>query len=421
MPAYFFIAAAAVASIASLFFATLSYALRDMSRHRLAEQMTRFGKPDLLDPTIDNAADLIFVTALARLFSNIFVLVCILRLFHDERLPLIVQYLLATLLAGIVTLFASVVIPNAAAKYAGEAVIVAFAGPLHAMRRALTPVTRMTHFVDRLFSRATGVDDSPQPEQIEQEILSVVEEGEKDGVVDQGEREMIASVIEFQDMTAGQIMTTRPEIVAIGLPAALDDVKRVIEHSAHSRIPAYEGSLDQIVGILYARDLLRYIGAAAEQFDLKSVLRPAFFVPETKPVRDLLADFRLQKIHIAIVLDEYGSVAGLATIEDILELLVGEISDEHESHEPAVLKRLTDQTWEADARVPIDELNRTVGLSLPEDSGIETLGGFLATLHGNIPPVGSTIEQPGVKFTVLTAEPQKVNRVRIDLARVESA
>jgi len=144
-------------------------------------------------------------------------------------------------------------------------------------------------------------------------------------------------------------------------------------------------------------------------------MRPPFFVPETKPLRDLLKDFRLQKVHIAIVSDEYGGTAGLVTIEDIFEELVGEISDEHEPAEPAMLVRIDDNTSDADARIYIDELNRVLGLNLPEDAGYDTLGGFISTTLGRIPSTGESFEHGSARYTVLDAEPQKVNRVKIEL------
>src|SRR5438105_5191738 len=177
-------------------------------------------------------------------------------------------------------------------------------------------------------------------------------------------------------------MPARPESVGVEVRSSLAEVKSTLEESGHSRIPVYDGTLDHIVGILYARDLLKHLGLPPDKFDIRSAIRPAIYVPETKPLRDLLNDFRLQKVHIAIVLDEYGGTAGLVTIEDILEELVGDISDEHEPSEPAMLRRIDDQVWEADARIYLDELNRQVGLSIPEDQGFDTLGGFLSTKLG---------------------------------------
>jgi magnesium and cobalt transporter len=139
------------------------------------------------------------------------------------------------------------------------------------------------------------------------------------------------------------------------------------------------------------------------------------YVPETKPLRDLLSDFRQQKVHIAVVLDEYGSTSGIVTIEDVLEELVGEIADEHEPSEPALFKRLDDKSAEADAKMRIEDLNRILGLELPEDAGYETLGGFLTTSLAKIPDKGAVYEHHGVRYTVLDAEPQRIKRVRIDI------
>lgn len=405
-----------LAVLATLFFATLSYSLRDFSRARLAEYLEIHGKSHWLGPIMDHRQDLTFVTAVGRLVANVIILLGMLRLFAGRAHSLAAEYFVATIATLCITLVCSVAVPHAAARYAGATFIGMFAGFLHFLRLAMLPVTQIMHAVDGLVRRATGASSEPEADQIEQEILSVVEEGEKEGVVDEEEREMIESVIEFRDTQVGQIMTARPEIVGLELKSSLTEVKSTLEESGHSRIPVYDGTLDHIVGILYARDLLKHLGQPPDRFDIRSAIRPAIYVPETKPLRDLLNDFRLQKVHIAIVLDEYGGTAGLVTIEDILEELVGDISDEHEPAEPAMLKKLDDHTWEADARIYLDELNRQVGLSIPEDQGFDTLGGFISTTLGRIPPVGTLFEHANVKYTILSAEPQKVNRVRIELA-----
>jgi putative hemolysin len=415
MHSYLIAAAAAVAALASLFFSTLSYALRDFARPRLQERMERFGTARLFDEIADNASDLIFVTAVARLFANILVLVFILRIFHDLEQELWIQYFLAIAAASLITLFVSVAIPNAAANHAGETFIAVCAGFLNAMRLAMVPLTKIMHFVDEVFLRAAGPQETPPTQQIQEELLSVVEEGEKEGIVDEQQRAMFESVIEFRDTVASQIMTARPDMVAIELPATLAQVKQTIEETGHSRIPVYEETVDKIVGILYARDLLKFVGTSTGPFDLRTVLRPAFYVPESKPLRDLLKDFRIRRVQMAVVLDEYGGTAGLVTVEDILEELVGDITDEHEPNEPGMLKKTSEKSWEADARIGIGELNHAIGLSLPEDAGFETLGGFISNTAGTIPAAGTSFEHSDIKYTILDAEPQKVNRVRIDL------
>lgn len=408
-----------IAALCSLFFSTLTYCLRDLSRARLDEQLTRRGKSDYLDETMENQNDLIFVTAFWRLLANIFVLLSVIYLFHRLSYPLWLQYVLAVIITGGVTLMVSVAIPHAAARHAAEPIIATFVGFLSLVCKILTPVTKLMHATDLLVAKAatgTEAENEERIEQdIEQEILSVVEEGEKEGVVNEQEREMIERVITFHDTHAGQVMTSRTEIFAIDAAFTLEQVKETIATSGHSRIPVYEGNLDHIVGVLYARDMLKLVGEPPEKFNLRAAMRPALFVPETKLLRDLLRDFTLQKVHIAIVSDEYGGTAGLVTIEDLFEELVGEISDEHEPEEPAMIKRVNEQTVEVDARVPIAELNRLLGLNLPEDAGYETLGGFIVTTAGKIPEAGAAFDFAGAKYIVLNAEPQKVNRVRIEM------
>lgn len=403
------------AALASMFFSTIAHALRDFSRSRLEESLASYKRTDWLESTIDNRLDLIFVTAVGRLLSNMAMLLLALRLFYAPERAVWVQYTGAIALAGVLGMLFSVAFPMALAHYAGEPMIALSVRFLHGLRIALLPATRVMHAIDRFTQRLAGASDEPEPDQIEKEILSVVEEGEKEGVVDEQEREMIESVIEFRDTQAGQTMTPRPEIVAIELGASLEEVKRTLEESGHSRIPVYDGTLDHIVGILYARDLLKHLGMPPEQFDMRNAIRPAIFVPETKPLRDLLHEFRDRKVHIAIVLDEYGGTAGLVSIEDILEELVGEISDEHEPQEPSSFKRLSPTSFEADARLYIDEANRLFGLNLPEDAGYDTLGGYVSTQLGHIPQKGTMFEQLGLRFTVLDAEPQRVKRVKVEV------
>jgi CBS domain containing-hemolysin-like protein len=419
MSPYVPVGAVFVSAAGSLLFSTLTYSLRELSRVRLAEHLARRGREDLLEPTLNHVSDLILVTAIGRMLANtgilVFVLICCDRLFNHPA----ARYGATAIVAAIITLFSSVALPHALTRHAGDAIVAAFVGLLQIMRWVFWPLIRLMHAVDNMVRRSVGVPTADEPDaiehEIEQEILSAVEEGEKEGVVDEEEREMIESVIEFHDTTAGQIMTPRTDIVGVEVGSTLAHVKEMLEESGHSRLPVYDGTLDHIMGVLHARDLLKHIGLPAAKFNVKSAMRPAYFVPETKPLRDLLADFRLQKVHLAIVIDEYGGTAGLVTIEDVLEELVGDIADEHEPVEPAMFKRLDDNSADVDARIYIDELNRLMGLNLPENAGYDTLGGYVSTTLGKIPEAGTTFEHDGTKFTVLNAEPQKVNRVRIDV------
>jgi putative hemolysin len=409
------IASIVASSLLSLLFSTLTFSLRDHSRARLEDCLRSRGRGHWLAVITEFRDDFIFVTATWRLLANMLILTGCLRLFEEAGLSPAARYAMAVAVAAVLCTAFSVALPTALAAYFGESLLTYTVRLMNGLRIAMKPLTAAMRCTDRFVKRLAGPRSEPEPEEIEKDILSVVEEGQKEGVVDIQERRMIESVIEFRDAEARQTMTARPEIVALEVGATLEEVKRTIEASGHSRLPVYDGTLDHVVGILYARDLLKYIGRPPDDFDIRALMRPAIFVPETKPLRSLLLEFREQKVHIAIVLDEYGGTAGLVTIEDILEELVGEISDEHEPQEPPMIRRLSDGAVEVDARLSVDDLNHLLKLSLPEDAGYETVGGFLTTVLGRIPQKGTVLEQHGARFTVLDAEPQRVRRIRIEL------
>jgi CBS domain containing-hemolysin-like protein len=285
--------------------------------------------------------------------------------------------------------------------------------------RLTLPMVSFLHLLDPLVRRISGASENPQEEadRASEEVLSVVEEHESSGSVDEDQRQMIEAVFDLNNTSAGEIMTPRTEVVGIDVHASLEEIrKNVLEHG-HSRIPVYEETIDQIVGILYAKDLIKHLGEApGSAFSLSKTMRQALLVPESKSVRDLLAEFKTRKVHIAIVLDEYGGTAGLVTIEDILEELVGDIQDEYEhTEEPPAVTKIDHSTAEVDARIHIDDLNDELGLELPEDEDYDTLGGFVFSTLGHIPQVGERFDFQDVAFTVTEAERTKVKRVRVEL------
>ncbi|KPK77069.1 MAG: hypothetical protein AMJ79_04530 [Phycisphaerae bacterium SM23_30] len=275
---------------------------------------------------------------------------------------------------------------------------------------------------DPLFRSLGGAPAEPPEERLEEkqeELLSAVQEGQKKGVVDEREREMIESVLEFRGTTAGEIMTPRTDIITIKADAQLSEVIEIIVTEGHSRYPVYENSIDNIIGMLYAKDLLSDLNNPHNSHGIRHRLRQPFFVPKNKTLRDLLGCFQNQKIHIAVVLDEYGGTAGVVTIEDILEELVGEIIDEYEPPEPEPLLRINERTIEVDARYEIDKLNYECRLNLPEDEDYESVGGFVVGKLGHIPPAGFTFAHQNLQITILDAGPRKIKRLRIVIASSE--
>jgi len=200
----------------------------------------------------------------------------------------------------------------------------------------------------------------------------------------------------------------------------LQTILNTIATAGHTRVPVYEERIDNIVGLVYAKDLLAEIGKDTESFKLRAHIREAYYVPETKPLRALLHEFQSQKLHIAVVLDEYGGTAGIVTLEDILEELVGEIADEYEDTPQETTVRLDEHTIELDARAYVDDLNDEYELGLPEDEDYDTVGGFVFTQLGYIPKSGETFEYKDLTFTILSAEARSIKRLRIqsDSSRV---
>jgi len=221
-------------------------------------------------------------------------------------------------------------------------------------------------------------------QRVEDDILDAVDEGTEQGVVDEAEREMIHSVIQFHDSAVSEVMTERAEIVAIPVEATFEEMRLAFEQGGHSRMPVYEQNLDHVIGILHSRDLLIQGYTAEKPLDLRKLVRPAFFLAETAPLGDVLREMRQRKAHLAIVLDEYGGTAGLVTFENILAAIVGGASDEP-SADANLFKRIDDKTVEADARIEIAEFNRLSGLQLSDEDGYATLGGFVLATLGQIP------------------------------------
>jgi CBS domain containing-hemolysin-like protein len=272
--------------------------------------------------------------------------------------------------------------------------------------------------VDPIVRRMTGGELKINgDDDLADEVMSVVEEHEHEAGVNLENKEMIEAVFEFRTITADEIMTPRTDIEGIEAGASLEQVKQTIQSIGHSRIPVYEENLDHLVGILYVKDLIPYVGQDSGQpFDLRSILREPYMVPESKPVHELLTEFKVSKVHMAIVLDEYGGTAGLVTIEDILEEIVGEIQDEYEpvDETPPGIERLDEQTVLVDARLRVDDLMDELDLELPEDRDYDTVGGFVLATLGHLPQAGEQFDFDGVRVTVTEAERTRVNRVRVE-------
>ncbi len=294
--------------------------------------------------------------------------------------------------------------------------------PLWLLSLPLRPLLWLLKAAVEAVSRAAGVaaDELHPLVHTPQEIRDLVAQSHESGVVEEDERQMIHGVFEFSDTVAREVMTPRTNMVALPAETGLDELLRVVVEEGHSRIPVYEGSLDNITGVLLAKDLLPYLwngnGAGEQPFSLRRIMREPYFVPETKPVDDILAEFRQQSVHLAIVLDEFGGTYGLLTMEDLLEEIVGEITDEYDVAEPEAFSVSPEGHTLVDGAAAISHVNEHLEIELPEDD-FDTVGGYVFGALGRVPVVGDAVEvvsgSEQIRLEVEAVDERRVSLLRL--------
>ncbi|MCB1056180.1 MAG: HlyC/CorC family transporter [Acidobacteria bacterium] len=254
-------------------------------------------------------------------------------------------------------------------------------------------------------------EEEDDDEVTDEEISAFIDVGTREGILDPHEGELVRSVVDFGYTLVRSVMTPRIDVVCAPVESTLDELADVFVESTHSRIPLYQRSIDQIVGVLHLRDLLRGL-RSAEPPTAQELAKPVWLVPETKSLDEVLAELQERRQQMAVVIDEYGGTAGLVTIEDLLEEIVGEIVDLDEELPPQI-QRLPDGSWRFDGRMRVEELERLFGLSL-DDEPYETVGGMVFTGLGYVPEPGDSVESHGLRFTVETLEDRRIQTVRIE-------
>jgi putative hemolysin len=333
--------------------------------------------------------------------------------------------LVLTLLIGaVIHALLSAHIPKLVAMhYANGQLVQFFVTPVRLFTLVLRPLIWPLTRVVNLVSGWAGVTAVPFPPlaHTPDEIRILVSQGHEQGVVEEDEREMIDGVFEFTETVAREVMTPRIDIVAVTIDSPLETVIDRIVREGHSRLPVYEGTIDSVAGVLLAKDLLPLLTdpAARDTFDIRRVMREPYFVPDTKPVDDILAEFRQQSVHLAIVLDEFGGTYGLLTMEDLLEEIVGEITDEYDVAEEPEFSATPEGDVLIDGGAALSEVNDRFKLALPEED-FDTLGGFIFGSLGRIPIPGDEISAPGddagYTLHVEAIEDRRVTRVRLTRA-----
>ncbi|MGC9335937.1 MAG: hemolysin family protein [Anaerolineae bacterium] len=321
-------------------------------------------------------------------------------------------FVAVVLTTAFVMLILGELVPETIGAQHSERIALWVARPLAALSAVAIPIVRLMVWISNGISRLFGVEARTDLSLVtEEEIKVLVDAGEEEGFIQEEEKEMIYSIFELGDTLVREVMVPRIDVVALEVATPMLDSLDTIMEAGHSRIPVFSETIDNILGVLYAKDLLPYLREGRTDVPLKSILREAYFIPETKKASELLPDLQQRRVHMAIVVDEYGGMAGLVTIEDILEEIVGEIQDEYDSEEPFV-QFVTEDEYVFDARVDLDDLNRLMDVSLPtEDS--DTLGGFIYTALGKVPAVGDLVTHGEMEFLVESVAGRRIKKVRV--------
>ncbi len=331
----------------------------------------------------------------------------------------------ATLIIEVVVLtFVILVVSEITPKLVASREPIAFAkrmsGILVVLHRLLLPVSSLlARSMAAFHGRFEGVNERLSAE----DLKTIAEIGEASGNLEQEEKDLIHSIVEFGETSVREIMVSRLDMVALNVNADVEDAIGIIRETGHSRLPLYVEHLDNILGVVYAKDLLRYQNERPEEAspDWTRLARPAIFVPLGKMLDDLLTDFQARRTHIAIVVDEYGGTAGLVTLEDVLEEIVGEIRDENDEEEDALIERLDEHDFLVDARIDLDDLFEALQVEIDTDQfDFETLGGLIFHLAREIPQEGDTFEHGPLYLTVGALENNRIRQVRLQITRSEA-
>lgn len=302
--------------------------------------------------------------------------------------------------------------PKSLAIRRSEAVTLAVAIPMRAFYVVFRPIISMLNAMSNMMLRAVGIEPAPEHEvHSPEEIRYLIAESSKQGALEISERELIENVFEFTETTAGQVMVPRSKVVGVDGTLPVSELVDFVMNEGYSRLPVYLGSIDNIIGIIYAKDLLTLMHHK-ELIILQDILHAPYMVQEDVKIKRLLRDLQRDKVHLAIVIDEFGGTAGLLTLEDILEELVGNIQDEYDEEAPLVQEQ-TPGSFELDASIRIDEANELLPLPLPERDDYETIAGLITHVAGRIPGTGDAVVLDAYECVVLASTPRRVERVRL--------
>lgn len=336
-----------------------------------------------------------------------------------------IALLIITLAISYVSLVLGELVPKRIAMHNPEKISLAVAPIVYFLYRVEKPLVAVLSFSTNIILRLIGIDPANKPEQVtEEEIRMMIDVGNEEGTIEQSERDMIDNIFEFDDITAEDVMTHRTEIAAVESTSTIPEVVRLAMTEGYSRIPVYKEDIDDIIGIVYAKDMLRFIGKGEESLENRSIepfIREVIFVPESNRCTDLFKTFKDKKIQMAVVVDEYGGTSGIVTMEDLLEAIVGNMQDEYDNEEEEFSK-ISDHIFNLDGSMAIEDVEKLLHIKVEDGEDYDTLSGLLTDLLDRIPSPDEhpTVQIENVEFTVLLVEDRRIAKVRAEIKQEES-
>ncbi|MGL4534008.1 MAG: hemolysin family protein [Fusobacteriaceae bacterium] len=328
---------------------------------------------------------------------------------------------ISTALMTIVILIFGEITPKIIAKNNAVTISRKVIVPIYYLTFLTKPIVYILMNISKVLSRLMGITISDETILItEKDILSFVNVGEAEGIIEEGEKDMIHSIFEFGETSAKEVMTPRTSMFALEASKTIDQIWTELLEQGFSRVPVYEDTIDNVVGILYVRDILNAVKEGKTDVSIKQFLRIPYFVPENKSIIEILKEFQTKKVHIAMVLDEYGGVVGLVTIEDLIEEIVGEIRDEFDHEEEESIVKIDENTYVIDAMVDIETLNKDLNLDFPISGDYESLAGLILTEIGKVAEIGDGVEIQGVKLKVLEKDKLRISKVLLEIKKEEN-
>jgi putative hemolysin len=322
----------------------------------------------------------------------------------------------ACVLAGAVTIVGTYVVPHIIYRRTNGRGLLPLAPVFRAVALSARPLTWLLEFLQSLFDLGSSEKTAEHPSP-EEHIGALITAGREEGIIEEADRELIQSVVAFGDKTVREVMTPRPKIVAIRRDATLEELRRLVINEQFSRIPAYDADIDSICGFVHVRDMFEVNEVQRATRTVREIMRPIRAVPETKPVNDLLREMQEAGAHMAVVVDEYGSTAGIVTLEDMVEEIVGEIHDEHEPERD--FRQDPDGSYVVSGSFDVDRLADLLDFHPQGDPESTTVGGLVTEWLGHVPAVGEETERDGILITVLAANDRRVDQVRVAKAAIQ--